>query len=675
MKRQKILIKEKKWLLAIFSCIGVVFLFAAFIMYKQEIGSAMGQPKVVMAVKQNPTWSNPAELVPLKKDSVIEQQISMVGSEITGFSLYLEEGTKDAGEVVVCLKDEKERVLNEWRIAAEDIEGSGFRYFYLPEVKTTPGAIFTIAVTVEDGDGIPAYIRMINLRNYKGENILLHKVDAAGINTEETGYSLSYEIVNGDSGALRYFFVLLVVCMLCFIGAVFLLAVFKPKKEWIFVTMALLLGIAYMLLIPPYVVPDEGSHFVTAYAKSSPLLGKTAEDENGNVILSPEAASYLARQENPTHSTYPNYIRGLLGKDGNTLNESVSSRKALNVSTLGYVPQIMGLIIGRLFHFNSEWLFLSGRIGALLWYCFIMFWSIRLIPGFAKNILMVAGLTPMTMQLAMSYNYDSVLIGAVFFLTAYLLYLAYDNRKQKVSLWDCIWIMVALIVIVPLKVVYIPVLGLGLLIPAEKFGGIRGKIYAGGIFLATSAAALLATRLSTLLRMAEASESAHGLAATYSLAECLGNPVHTVVIFWNTLCQNFAYYVETMLANGLGWLEISMPGVITYGFMLLLLLSILRTKEEEKFWKYGERIWFFVMAAGSAFLVCLALLLDWTSIDAAVISGIQGRYFIPLIPLVLLALQNRVILLKKDIDDWILGGVCVLQLMAVLNTVSFIVVR
>ena len=49
-----------------------------------------------------------------------------------------------------------------------------------------------------------------------------------------------------------------------------------------------------------------------------------------------------------------------------------------------------------------------------------------------------------------------------------------------------------------------------------------------------------------------------------------------------------------------------------------------------------------------------AMLLSWTSRDSQIIEGIQGRYFLPILPLFLLLLKNETVVLKRDISRGIL---------------------
>ena len=467
-----------------------------------------------------------------------------------------------------------------------------------------------------------------------------------------------------------YFLVVAIIFLLFIISYILLISI--RKKECIFVTIAFLTGCLYILILPPYSVPDEGVHFITAYAQSSGILGREIEDRNGNVIFEPDGASFFVKKDYPDKSSYVTYIRGIFNKEVDVIQHDVSSRKSLNKKNLAYVPQVLGLILGRLLNVNGIWLFLLGRIMALLFYCFLMFWSIRLIPNFGKNILFIVGLLPMTMQQVMSYNYDSILFGVSFFAISYILYLAFDLTKEKIVLKDYLILGLVIIVIVPIKFIYIILLGLGLLIPKEKFGNKKNKIISALFTIILSLVIMCAIRWG-VIENAVSSGGETGL-STYKLVDCIKSPVHIFVLFFKTMQVNGSFYLQSMIGTPLGWLEISVPYIVVYGFALLLACSILEPLGGKQ-WKKSERIWSFMLAIGIGILVFLALLIDGTYVGADYIWGVQGRYFIPVLPLVLFALQNQKVILKEKIDTFLISGLLVLQVITVLRVVSVVTAR
>ena len=83
-------------------------------------------------------------------------------------------------------------------------------------------------------------------------------------------------------------------------------------------------------------------------------------------------------------------------------------------------------------------------------------------------MLAIIGLFPMTLQQVVSYSYDSILIDACFVLSVLLV--SKIVKPSKITAGDMGIMVCTIIVIASLKFVYLPILGLALLIPTENFG-------------------------------------------------------------------------------------------------------------------------------------------------------------------------------------------------------------
>ena len=674
MKMDKVkehVLKNKK-IFVLYLCISCIIILAAAIIYKTDFQEAMLQPRNVMTVKDE--LGSPGKFVTLTGGLRIEQKITMVSEEFSGFSLWLEKNSieRDA-EISVQLRNETGRLVEDWIISTDEIIGNNFFDFFFSEINVNVGDVYSIVIEADSKERISVPMGLKKFSKTK-KNVLLSEMETnkrIKFEEPEDTFCLAYRILDGDCGALRFFYLIFVIMIALLIGSVYVLVATRQKKEWIFVFMSLILGGIYILIFPPYMVPDDEAHFVTAYAESSAILGETVRDEEGYVILEQNAANSLVRKEFPDRSSYATYIRGIFGKESVVSSDEVVIRGALNIKSLGYVPQIVGLVIGRLLNVNNAWLFILGRVMALLLYCFVMFWAIRIIPEFGKNILFLVGLLPMTIQQVASFNYDSVLFDALFFLFAYILFLAFDPGKTIITLKDYIVVVALIVVIVPIKFVYIPLLGLALLVPKEKFGGQKKKIFSAVSAGVLCALVLFVTRLSSSGPLIKAVTTD---TETYTLMECIQEPVQTFVMFFKTIGHYGTLYLQSMIGAPLGWFEIGIPSIIIDGFVILLLFSLLECQGSHQ-WKKWERIWFILLISGIAFLIFLALLQDWTLRSSKYIEGVQGRYFIPLLPVFLLALKNKTVILAKKADTFFISGILSLQVLTVLSVVSVVVNR
>ena len=67
----------------------------------------------------------------------------------------------------------------------------------------------------------------------------------------------------------------------------------------------------------------------------------------------------------------------------------------------------------------------------------------------------------------------------------------------------------------------------------------------------------------------------------------------------------------------------------------------MRKENEEQLITVGDRIWMLLVFVGVSGLAVAAMLLYWTPYQFVVVAGVQGRYFLPVLPLALVALRTR----------------------------------
>lgn len=498
--------------------------------------------------------------------------------------------------------------------------------------------------------------------------------DRASINENEIEQSLAVEILGGKAEDIRYFFLGVAGLTVLGMGIVLILLIRKESIEKIFVGSAFVFGLIYMLIIPPYAVPDEQAHFVTAYNNSSEILGEETLKDGNLAVLQEKEILCDPSGHYPTKERYIESINGIFGKIYDHNRESVPGGKVLDMPKISYAPQVLGLTIARILNFNGIQLFYMGRIFALLTYVVITYWAIKVMP-FAKMVLFVTALLPMSMQQAMSYSYDMLVNSISFFMIAYFFYLIY--KKDKVEKKDILILCVCTAIIAPIKVVYIVIIGLGILIPYQKFGT---KIKKWSYAFVLGMAGVIPTIITRIVSMADM------IGGSQTNSELLGYEVYGGVyflkhlgelprIFIETIQEMTSYYVDTMIGKQLGWLEIEIPPIIIEGFLILLLISVVRKRGEKEMIQIGSKVWMGTLA----FLCCIftgfVLLISWTEVGQQVIAGVQGRYFLPIAPMVLLLFRTKYITVEEKIDHVIVMSTVVLEIAAILSVLHIVLPR
>ena len=213
-----------------------------------------------------------------------------------------------------------------------------------------------------------------------------------------------------------------------------------------------------------------------------------------------------------------------------------------------------------------------------------------------------------------------------------------------------------------------------MLIPSEKFKGIKQKILNAILFVGIGGGTLFLSQLNRFVPSINGT-SAVGTTEYYTLAVCLENPIAACKVFFKTFFDLSSNLLTTMVGSSLGWLDIPVPQVVIIGFIVLLVIGGMNYQSHLREWNKTERICIYILSVLMILLVYAALLMTWTAKGAQIISGLQGRYFLPILPLIMLGVQNSKIVIKGNIDTMLLAGISGLQIYAVLNIFSFVVSR
>lgn len=143
-----------------------------------------------------------------------------------------------------------------------------------------------------------------------------------------------------------------------------------------------------------------------------------------------------------------------------------------------------------------------------------------------------------------------------------------------------------------------------------------------------------------------------GEALHYSVGYLLSHPLETIGIYWNTLLTRGGTHLTEMLGDNLGWRTISVSNLLTSILLVLLLLSPNAVGDRPD-WNAGPgangaagRGFIILGVLLSVFLVATGILVGYTSAGQKSIIGIQGRYFVPLLPAALLAISNAMVRLN-----------------------------
>ena len=501
--------------------------------------------------------------------------------------------------------------------------------------------------------------------------------------------------INGESGTSVLYFELLgerkytslwvlfgiqyVLSVAGLVGVYWILSRNKKPLEYGFLFAALLLGLISNFVFPTYSIPDEPAHFNTAYRYSNLLLGQGYETEDGDMVKRQEDVDTMSSLSyRPTKAVYESYF-----ENGNLFLESgggtLVQRKGDNVSYpfWGYLPGIVGLTIGRLLHLGTLPMLFFARLLSSCTYAVLLFFAIRKTPV-GKLCFCLIGLLPMAIHLSASFSFDLMCIGMSFLLIAWILQLVY--RNEQVTKKDFIGCAVLSFLLAPCKLVYTVLVFLCILIPGRNMQSNRKKWQFCAAMIVIGCVSVVLFNYETFVRVLEkqAGDTIGTGADGYNAAWILTHIGESLEILIRTVVEQTGTYWSTMLGSTLGWLDTSIHLYLLLILLVCLFLSAFPTGEERSggiFFCAREKWLFFGVFFVGFLLTIMTMFVAWTPFGNRVVEGVQGRYFLPFLPLVLLLFRGKGIVVHKNVPQILLYTTITVTTIAFLESFAVIAAR
>lgn len=448
----------------------------------------------------------------------------------------------------------------------------------------------------------------------------------------------------------------------------------KRSIAYKYAVAALFFGLLLAFEIAVYTVPDEPSHIDTAYSISNKILGIPESSKPGYIFKrADDADMYVEQKQKLNVYSYERLFNELFEPlENDQLIECAALNNLQNSGMIFYIPQAIGLTLGRIFHCGTMLTLMLGRFMSLAVYIILSFFAIRKIP-FAKISLVIIALLPISLQQAASFSYDSVINAMAFLFVSYCLAWAYRNDLKMHDL--LIMIISGSLLSVVKGGVYLPICFLPILIILTKKNLSRAqKILISsviGIFILSFVNKNLLNTLTRLLTEQGSAVGGSKNAEIYTFGYLLKYPHRFIGMFVNTFYEQGDSYLRNLLGGNLAWRDINVNWTIVFGFGFLLLVSCIRNNDEVEI-GIKERIYLLGICAASFGLIELSMLLAWTPITHDYITGVQGRYFLPFFVLVLISMRNSLIILKKNIDQILLFAVVMLNVLTAFQVIQIV---
>lgn len=639
--------EKRKKLLGLGLLLSVTALLFLYV-YDVQIRKAMNSTHREVVMKDN------NELLPVTADSrEMVQYYTTTEKELVGLGVRMDlsedftgEGTIHAEvydvteELNAGAAETGSQALNGQLLCAADIsaasllDGQYMGLIFDESQKQTKGHTYEIRLTFSEELADSGLSVIVTPEGYYQENRFF-------VNGKESGNRLSMNAHTYFNLFLKkYFFGVFLLAELLCAGFYYLTFIRRCRIEKVFLFTILCLGLLYNVILTPYMTPDESYHIDMTYRHSNTLLGIESAGENKCYKRADDAK--LKFTSEPSLENYKNIYDGLFRtvKDGRLVEAEATS--TTEASILVYLPAVLGMTLARLLHLGTVPMLLLARWCSLLFFALMTYLGMKKLP-FGKVSLFLLAILPMNLQQCTSFSYDAVLNGVIFLYVCYCIALTYEEQPVKpVDL--AVMGVLAVVMIYGKSGIYLPIALLALMIPAKRFGGKRVRNLAMLClcllpvlgFLNKSAVAVNYITTTTEATATVGSSTTAG----YTLSYFLSQPLELIRILANTIADKSSFYLMSLAGQKMGWVEIEISEVIPMLFLLLLVLSAMRVKDEPQYVKTGQKWWIAFVCAACTGIILAGMLLTWTPRDHISIEGVQGRYFIPFMPAFLLLLRN-----------------------------------
>lgn len=331
-------------------------------------------------------------------------------------------------------------------------------------------------------------------------------------------------------------------------------------------------------------------------------------------------------------------------------------------SPINYLPQVVSITIARMVTSNSMVHLYLARLANIATCMFLLYIAIKITP-YGKNLLFLLSFIPIAVEGFATISADGMIIAASFLWIAYLLKLR-EEREKKLRKKEFILLSILAVVIALSKTIYIVLLPLLCFIPNEKFSSKKVKI--GFIIMICFISAILdmgwyiiGVQKDTLFV-----ESGND-----PIGSLISHPIGYLEKCLYTMAVNLPRYIEEAFGGKLEWSEkITVPFFpILLGISSILLST---TGEKEIIWKNWEKILLTIVIISAIFLIFTSMYISWSKTEIITIEGIQGRYFLPIMPLIFLLLGRKFLEDSKTAKNIATLGV-IMQIVVILELILF----
>lgn len=411
------------------------------------------------------------------------------------------------------------------------------------------------------------------------------------------------------------------------------------KPEIIFIIFGSFFGLLSMIMMPALTIPDEGAHFWMSYG----MFSKNRQIPNDMLVSAEDSAKfikegtyfekiYLKKINFENDQFKINFTKNI------AINEKNDSRcvSSLDITRL---PQAIGITIGKMIYPSVGVMVFFGRLINFSVFIGVIYLIIKKVK-YGKLGFLFLSLFPMMIHQAASLSYDVVNIVVIFAWIAMLINLSI--QKTTITKKQIAKIVIIGVIITLTKPSNILLLALLLFLPNKTYKNTKIFLYIKNLMpqikISKKSIYIITSILFTLfllfgIYLFDIYLDRHGVSFE-TFAKALFN-----TFFRTDINTQLDPIVTTGIVGHFGWLWYKLPEWLVIIHLSIFGIVLLGEKTPKVSLRFA--ITSGLLFVLSILLITVGMYLFWTllpnvtGVNATFIQGMQGRYFTPLLSLLI----------------------------------------
>lgn len=413
----------------------------------------------------------------------------------------------------------------------------------------------------------------------------------------------------------------------------------STKIHVTFLVVALILGSNIAVMMPKSYSYDEREHYIRSYQLSRFDLG--INDNSIAWIEEIEEFFEYAGAANSEHNSYlerENFIERFDETEYPKVEHYHST--AVTYPFIPYVFQALGIFLARFLGMSFVYTFYAGRLFGLLGYAVVCYFAIKY-AKVGKRLMAVLALLPSMIYTASAYSADPMTMAfslLSFSILQNMIYTEKENKKLDYKLPLLYSLCIAMVVMC--KITYVPICIMILAVPGSRFVNRKKEWITKILVIGVCGFVAIGTFIFGSIQGIN-QWNIPGADTVGQVKFILFNLPAYIGIMWNHIANHmivcFAGSSTALAYSG------DLAAIWTFSAVAMMFVAMLTECNSNSLYnlKISDKVLLVAAVVGSWVLVLTALYISFTPVGHGSISGVQGRYFAPLIFPLLLALKPQ----------------------------------